>query len=203
MRAKGRLQKPRLDYFLKHPVILDGKHPAIYLLIHHFHISIEDSPPEHTRNTRQADYCILSARSQAHKMSNSCYDCRRHLAYGLQPEMSPLLSCQFPSDKPLPFQQTSLDIFEPYASNKSTTYTKRYGLIFTGMTTRSVHLEMCHDLSSDAILTALRRFIARRGTPSEIRSDNATNVKAAEKERMTTFDSSSMNQVFGYHQTSS
>ena len=36
------------------------------------------------------------------------------------------------------------------------------------MTTRAVHLEMCHDLSSDATRTTLRRFFARRGTLSNI-----------------------------------
>ena len=58
------------------------------------------------------------------------------------------------------------------------------------MTTRAVHLEMCHDLSSDATLTALRGIFARRGTPSEICSDNATNFTAAE------------NHFLGYHQIS-
>ena len=92
MRAKGRLQKSRLDYCSKHPAILDGKYPATYLLIQKVHTSNEHSPREHTRNTLQADYCILSARSQIRKMYNSCYDCRCQLAYGLQSEKSPLPS---------------------------------------------------------------------------------------------------------------
>ena len=135
-------------------------------------------------------------------MYNRYYDCQSQLAYGLQPEMSPLPSCQFPSYKSFPFHQTGLDIFELFASSNSTTNNKRYGLIFTCMTTRAVHMEMRHDLSSDATLTALRRFFARRGSPSEIRSDNKTNLTAIEKELITILDSSSMNQFFGYHQIS-
>lgn len=42
------------------------------------------------------------------------------------------------------------------------------------MTTRAVHLEIVHSLSADAAVMSLRRFIARRGTPSEIISDNGT-----------------------------
>ena len=38
-------------------------------------------------------------------------------------------------------------IFGSFASNNSTTYSKRYGLIFTSMATHAVLLEMCHDLS--------------------------------------------------------
>ena len=106
--------------------------------------------------------------------------------------MSPLPSYRFSSDKPFPFQQTGLDIF---ASNNSTTYNKRYGQIFTCLKTGAVHLEMCRDLSSDKTLTALRRFFAKRGIPSEISSDNATKFSAAEKDLMTTFESSSMNRL--------
>ena len=128
MRALGRLEKSILDFCSKHSVILDGKHPAIYLLIQHVHISNDLSPPEHTGNTFQAKYWILSARFQISKMCNSCYNYRRQLAYRLQPEMSPL-PFRFPSDKSFPFQQTGLFIFGPFASNHSTTYSKQYGLI--------------------------------------------------------------------------
>ncbi|GFT61343.1 integrase catalytic domain-containing protein [Trichonephila clavipes] len=40
---------------------------------------------------------------------------------------------------------------------------------------KAVHLELVPTLSTDAMLSALRRFIARRGHPSEIHSDNGTN----------------------------
>ena len=43
------------------------------------------------------------------------------------------------------------------------------------------HQGMCYDLSSDATLAALRSFFARRGSLSEIRSYNATNLTAAVK----------------------
>ena len=134
-------------------------------------------------------------------MYNSYYDCRL-LAYGFQPELSPLPSCQLPLYTPLPYQQTGFDLFGPFASNNSTTYNKRYGLILTYMTTRAVHLEIGHDLSSDTSLTTLGPFFARKGTHSEISSENSTNFTAAEKELMTTFDGTSMNQFFGYHQIS-
>ncbi|GBP08380.1 hypothetical protein EVAR_77092_1 [Eumeta japonica] len=37
-------------------------------------------------------------------------------------------------------------------------------------TTRAVHIELAESLSSDSMILALRRFIARRGTPSDIRT---------------------------------
>ena len=37
----------------------------------------------------------------------------------------------------------------------------------------SIHLELCSDATTDRLLLALRRFAARRGTPSMFLSDNA------------------------------
>ena len=54
--------------------------------------------------------------------------------------------------------------------------------MFTCLVTRSVHIEIAHDLSSDSFLMALHRFMARRGKPVKIFSDNGTNFKSAEKE---------------------
>ena len=59
---------------------------------------------------------------------------------------------------------------------------KRYVALFTCLTKREVHLEKAGDLSTDAFILALRRFISRGGKVSIIRSDNGTNVVGASKE---------------------
>ena len=54
--------------------------------------------------------------------------------------------------------------------------------MFTCMVTRAVHIEVAHELSADSFLMAFHRFVARRGKPSVVYSDNGTNFTAAEKE---------------------
>ena len=54
--------------------------------------------------------------------------------------------------------------------------------MFTCLTTRAIHLEVAHSLDTDSFIQALQRFIARRGEPAEIRSDNGSNFVGARKE---------------------
>ena len=53
---------------------------------------------------------------------------------------------------------------------------KVYGCLFTCMSTRACHLELLDELSTDHFIMALNRFIARRGRPQSIHSDNGTNL---------------------------
>lgn len=48
--------------------------------------------------------------------------------------------------------------------------------------TKAVHLDVVTDLSKDSFILALRRFVARRGKPRCIFSDNGTNFVAASSE---------------------
>ena len=50
------------------------------------------------------------------------------------------------------------------------------------MTVRAVHIEVVNSLDVDSCMAAIRRFIARRGKPHTIMSDNGTNFVAAKKE---------------------
>ncbi|XP_077509396.1 uncharacterized protein LOC144120648 [Amblyomma americanum] len=54
--------------------------------------------------------------------------------------------------------------------------------LFTCATTRSIHLELVSNLTTECFLLALRRFVARRGLPSTIYSDTALTFKKAPKD---------------------
>ena len=50
--------------------------------------------------------------------------------------------------------------------------------LFTCIEVRAVRLEVVEDMTAEHFLEAFQRFIARRGKPNKIISDNATNFKA-------------------------
>ena len=54
--------------------------------------------------------------------------------------------------------------------------------VFVSLSVKAVHLELLSDLSSDAFISTLPRFIAQRGKPTLIWSDNGTNFVGAHTE---------------------
>ena len=52
---------------------------------------------------------------------------------------------------------------------------KRWGCLFTCLTTSAVHLKLAGDLSTDSFIMALRRFRGRRDNRKTMRLDNGTN----------------------------
>ena len=82
-----------------------------------------------------------------------------------------------------PFYNTACDYFGPYhvkiGRNKST---KHYGVVFTCLNTRAIHLEMAVDYSAMEFIQVLRRFFAVCGKPALIVSDNGTQLVGAERE---------------------
>ena len=56
---------------------------------------------------------------------------------------------------------------------------KRWGVLFTCLSTRAVHLELANSLSASSAIMALQRLAARRGSPCVIYSDNGTNFRGA------------------------
>ena len=56
---------------------------------------------------------------------------------------------------------------------------KRYGVLFTCMASRAVHLEVANSLTADSFINVYRRFVGRRGPVRQIRSDQGTNFFGA------------------------
>ncbi|VBB34364.1 unnamed protein product [Acanthocheilonema viteae] len=72
------------------------------------------------------------------------------------------------------FGRIGLDYLGPITVKIQLERAKRWITLFTCFTTRAVHLEIVDDLSTESFLTALKRFVARRGYPELILSDNSS-----------------------------
>ena len=79
-----------------------------------------------------------------------------------------------------PFSNTGVDYFGPIQA-KTSRKTRRnqrklktYGVIFTFLNTRAIHIELSGDLSTDTFILSLRIFLVRRGHVNIMQSDNGT-----------------------------
>ncbi|GFU03750.1 integrase catalytic domain-containing protein [Trichonephila clavipes] len=82
-----------------------------------------------------------------------------------------------------PFSITGLDLggpyFVTYKHQRKGVLNKIYVCVCICFVTRAIHLEILSDLTSDAIIATLKRFMSRRGKCSKIFTDNATNFVGA------------------------
>ena len=156
-------------------------------IIKHYHQENLHVGREQTLSSLRSMYWIPACRRIIRSVITSCLYCKRERIKSAPPFMSDIPEDRLCIDEK-PFTNTDVDYLGPYhiklskrtKSNQATA--KRYVALFTYLTTRAVHLEIAGDLSTDALILALRRFISRRGKANLIRSDNGTNFVGASKE---------------------
>ena len=135
----------------------------------------------HTLSKLRRNYWVTSANSAVRKVITECGFCRRHNGRMGEQKMADLPKERILPDYP-PFTNVGIDYFGPIVVSKGRGTVKRYGVVFTCLTSRAVHLEVANSLDTDACMNALRHFICRRGQVAHIQSDNATNFIGAERE---------------------
>ena len=129
---------------------------------------------------RARGYWVISLNSLVKGVIRGCVTCQALRGSTLGQKMADL-----PADRAEcspPFTYVGVDIFGPFLVKNRRTDIKRYGAIFTCLTTRAVHIEMAYDLTTDAFIHSLRKFMAIRGPVRLIRCDNGTNFVGANQE---------------------
>ena len=180
IRAKGRLGKSDIDYDTKHPILLHWKHPAVELFLKSEHLRNFHEGTEYVRNVVQQNYWILGIRNALRSIKAKCVVCRKGNVQTIKPLMADLPEERLETNKP--FNNVGVDYFGPFIVKIGRRQEKRWCCLFTCLAIRAVHLEIVPGLDSDSCLNAIARFIARRGKPKTILSDNGTNFVGAERE---------------------
>lgn len=181
IRVGGRLSRAALPEESKRPAILNKDLHVTKLILREIHENLAHCGRNHVLSKLRTKYWVPGANSAIRKILAKCIVCRRMHGVTGQQQMADLPRDRVLPDDP-PFTNTGVDYFGPFEVKRGRSMVKRYGVIFTCLTIRAVHLEMAASLDTDSFIHALRRFIARRGQVKILRSDNGTNFVGAERE---------------------
>ncbi|XP_062713750.1 uncharacterized protein LOC134290600 [Aedes albopictus] len=182
LRIEGRIEAAKfVPYEPKYPVVLPKQHYVTRLLVDHFHRRYAHGYGETVINELRQIFHIPGLRTLVRQIANRCSWCTVYRAAPRSPRMAPLPAARV-TPYVRPFTFIGIDYCGPFLIRIGRNNVKRWVVLITCLTVRAVHLEIACSLSSESCKMAIRRFIARRGAPQEIYSDQGTNFVGASKE---------------------
>ena len=181
LRVGGRLKQANMSDTIKFPVVLPKKSHITDLIIKHCHNQVEHQGRGTTLNEiRSRGFWVIGGSTAVAKCISNCVTCRKLRGTAQQQRMADL-----PVDRlepAPPFTYCAVDYFGPWIVQEGRKAIKRYGVIFTCMASRAIHLESSNTMDTHSFINALRRFICRRGPIRQLRSDQGTNFVGAKGE---------------------
>lgn len=181
LRVGGRLGRSEYSHDKKHPIILPPKHELSKLIMRDEHVRLLHAGPQLLLSSVRERFWPINGKSLANKILEKCVTCFRAKPKVHVPIMGDLPPARVTPSPPFVF--TALDYGGPYMirdrRGRGYKTDKCYIAIFNCMTTKAVHIELITGLQTSAFLSAFRRFIARRGKPKEMLTDNASTFQGA------------------------
>lgn len=177
----GRLNQSSLCHKVKHPVILPGNSHITKLIVSHYHAKTCHQGQSQTQmELRTNGFWVIGGSKLVAKFIHNCVLCRK-----LRRPTESQRMAELPKERveaSAPFTYSDMDCFGLFIAKKARKEYKRYGLIFTCLYSRAVHMEMLEDLSTDSFINALRCFISIRGAVRQLRCDQGSNFVGARNE---------------------
>lgn len=187
LRVGGRLARSGLEYEHKHPALLPRHSRFTNLIIDAIHVESCHAGVNTMHCLITQQFWILSVKRAIRNCLSKCVPCYRTSPTPLEPFMSDLPKVRVNQAKP--FSIVGVDYGGPFSikagRHRGAKISKAYLCLFVCFTTKALHLEVASDLSTEAFIATLRRFVGRRGRVNIIHSDRGTNFIGAKS----TFDS--------------
>ncbi|XP_058176694.1 uncharacterized protein LOC131291492 [Anopheles ziemanni] len=181
LRQNSRLSAAdHLEYNVRFPVILPKRHHCTKLLVEKLHRRYRHAHVDTVVNEIRQEYVIPGLRSLVKQISRDCVFCKIRRTDPAIPRMAPLPRARLAVFE-APFSRIGVDYFGPFLIKQGCSNVKRWVALFTCLTTRAAHLEVAYDMSTASFISCMCRFICRRGSPTEIYSDNGTHFHGAER----------------------
>jgi hypothetical protein len=184
LRVGGRIRHSNVNLDQKHPIVIPGSHHVTKLIIEQEHKRLMHAGTGATLSAIRCKYWPVSGRNSVRQVLRRCISCYRTNPKAMTPVMGNLPACRLQPCSP--FIKSGVDYAGPFIIKEGVYKRKRllkaYIALFVCMTTKAVHIELVSDLTTDAFLATLKRFIARRGIVTDLFSDNGSNFVGANNE---------------------
>nr|CAH7725344.1 unnamed protein product [Callosobruchus chinensis] len=184
IRVGGRLSNSAYSYDKRHPMLLPKAHRFVDLLFKHEHNRLLHAGPTQLLSSVRERFWPISGKLTAKRIVHSCIQCFKTKPSSITPLMGDLPATRITPS--FPFQVTGVDYAGPVVlkdkKGRGSKDVKAYVSLFICFSTKAIHLELVSNLSTECFISALRRFIARRGKPSRMMSDNGKNFLGARNE---------------------
>lgn len=182
LRVGGRVNAaPGIDEYAKRPIILPRHHNITKLILHHYHCFYHHVNQETIVNEVRQKFSIPQLRIAVKTAIRNCQFCKNFKSQPRPPLMGELPPARLTAFT-RPFSFVGVDYFRPVQVSLGRRSEKRWIMLITCMSTRAIHMEIAHSMTTDSCILAFRNFIARRGQPIEIHSDNGTNFHGMNNE---------------------
>ena len=164
-------------------VVLPKEHPISILIAVYEHEKGGHLGVEASIAKVRSKFWIIGIRRTMKRIVSKCCKCRKRMMVTCEQTMSPLPTERIQPSPP--FANVCIDYFGPFqikGEAQKRVRSKCYGVIFTCMVVRAVHLDLATNYSTDSFLQVLRRFGSIRGWPQRIYSDGGTQLVGASRE---------------------
>ena len=181
IRVGGRIDRAELSEEVKHPIIMPRKSHITELIIRYCHEKVNHIGKNSTPcEIRERGFWIAGGSSAVTYYISRCVVCKR-IRGSLQTQKMADLPKEKLREEP-PFTYTGVDLLGPFYIKEKRSILKRYGVIWTCLSSRAIHLEKVNSLDTDSFINAMRRFLARRGSIRQLHSDCGSNIVGAKNE---------------------
>ena len=182
LRVGGRLQKAgAFSYLEKHPAVVPKQSHVSKLLIRHFHQAVSHQGRSFTLGAlREAGYWITGSQQLIRSEIHHCVKCRLQRGKPQEQRMGELPTER--TEPGPPFTNVGVDLFGPFHVKERRSELKRWGVVFTCLYSRAIHIEVVDDISTDSFINSLRCLQAIRGPIKVLACDSGTNFIGAKNE---------------------
>ena len=174
LECRGRLPSP-------YPIYIPGTTTFAEKLVQHAHKATLHGGVGLTMAKIREEHWIPRLRRLAKKVIRQCYGCKRFQAVALAAPPPGLMPPER-TEGSGPFEVVGVDFAGPIKYRKSSRAEgKAYLVLYACSLTRALYLEILSNLETTTFMASLKQFIARRGRPSKIFSDNGRTFVGAAK----------------------